>query len=508
MNALGRTFVPALILAVLAMTAHAITAPSNPQGLNVERSLQEAAEVGKKGDTAKSYEMLKERIAVPEFARLDQNRQYMWLHLVVVLGLRANDWEFTHAKSKETTGMPQANKDDWTARFFAAGFLEDRKDALYALLNIARKFPEALAGYDDRYTAKFARDILSVSDTFDRRRLLEALYSAKWTFKGGIEPSYFWSELAALYIEKNENDKAREVTTRITAPRTLIAMRVDKRFDALVSAVPDRFDVMAAVDRELAALEQGAKASPRLLSLKSEHIVALADAGRYEAAIAASDEVLKQARTPEDAAKLYDDAAAQFTWILDYRAHALQGVGKNDEAEKYLKDAASRLEDGAPNVSNAINLALFYARQGRGREAVAALGDLAKTGEGVSPYGQMQIQLALLQAALANKDTKSVRVHLETMRKNEAASPGTLEEALLYANEMEEAARLLIARLKDPVLRSDALSDVQDYQKSLPDPSHRLLQQRWRTLRSRADVQKAIAEVGRVETYPLPPTLT
>ena len=85
------------------MTAHAINAPVNPQGLNVERALQEAAEVGKKGDTAKSYAMLNERIAVPDFARLDQNRQYMWLHLVVVLGLRANYWEFTHAKSKETT---------------------------------------------------------------------------------------------------------------------------------------------------------------------------------------------------------------------------------------------------------------------------------------------------------------------------------------------------------------------------------------------------------------------
>jgi hypothetical protein len=507
-KALGRTFVPALILAVLAATAHAITAPVNPQGLNVERSLQEAAEVGKKGDTEKSYAMLKERIAVPEFARLEQNRQYMWLHLVVVLGLRANDWEYTHAKSRETTAMPQANKDDWTARFFAASFLEDRKDALYALLNIARKFPEALATYDDRYTAKFARDILAVSDAFDRRRLLEALYAAKWTFKGGIEPSYFWSELAALYIEKNENDKAKEVAARITSPRTLIAMRVDKRFDALVSAVPDRFDVMAAVDRELAALEQASKASPRLLSLISQRLIALADAGRYEAAVAVSDEILKNARTPEEAAKQYDDAAAQFNWVLDYRAQALQGLGKHDEAEKYLKDAASRLEDGAPNVSNVINLALFYARLGRSREAVATLGDLAKNGEGVSPYGQMQIQLALLQAALASKDAKAARVHLETMRKNEAASPGSLQEALLYANEMEEAARLLIARLKDPVLRSDALSDLQDYQKSLQDPSHRLLQQRWRALRSRPDVQKAIAEVGRVETYPLPPALT
>lgn len=507
MNALGRTFVPALILAVLAMTAHAITAPVNPQGLNVERSLQEAAEVGKKGDTAKSYAMLKERIAVPEFARLDQNRQYMWLHLVVVLGLRANDWEFTHAKSKETTGMPQANKDDWTARFFAAGFLEDRKDALYALLNIARKFPEALGGYDDRYTAKFARDILAVSDAFDRRRLLEALYAAKWTFKGGVEPSYFWSELAALYVEKNETDKAKEVATRITAPRTLLAMRVDKRFDGLVSAVPERFDVMAAVDRELAMLEQASKAAPRSLAMQSERLIALADSGRYEAAVAASDQLLRDARTPEDAAKLYDDAA-QFNWILDYRAHALHGLGKYDEAEKSLKDAASRLEDGAPNISNAINLALFYAGLGRSREAVAALGDLAKSGEGVSPYGQMQIQLVLLQAALASKDTKAARVHLETMRKNEAASPGTLEEGLLSANEMEEAARLLIARLKDPALRSDALSDLQDYQKSLPDPYHRLLQQRWRALRSRADVQKAIAEVGRVEVYPLPPAFT
>src|SRR5262249_41808969 len=110
MKSLSRAFVLGLVLSALPFVAHAISAPANPQGLPVEQSLQQAADVGRKGDVEKSYAMLKERVAVPEFSRLDQQRQYVWLHLLVVLGLRFNDWEYTHTRSKETTAMPQADK--------------------------------------------------------------------------------------------------------------------------------------------------------------------------------------------------------------------------------------------------------------------------------------------------------------------------------------------------------------------------------------------------------------
>ena len=60
----------------------------------------------------------------------------------------------------------------------------------------------------------------------------------------------------------------------------------------------------------------------------------------------------------------------------------------------------------------------------------------------------------------------------------------------------------MIARLDDPVRRSDVLYAVQDY---LPQPhaSKRQLavQAAWIAVRSRADVATAIARVGRIESY-------
>jgi tetratricopeptide (TPR) repeat protein len=473
-----------------------------------DRSLREVAEQGRKpGEGRKAFATLKERIALPEFGQLSPARQYAWLHAMAVLALQFNDFEYGYARALETTGMPQADKDDWMVRFFCGTFTDHAKDALYALINIARQWPESLATYNDVYVARFVRDVLKTAEPFDQKRLLEALYAAKWTFKGGLEPSPFWAELVRMQVEKKEAERAKEVSERITAPRTLVGMRVDKRFDALVAAVPERFDVRAAIDREDALLQQLSTASPRVLALKSERVMALVDAGRFEDAVKVADEVLATSATAEAAAANYDDAGEQFVWILDYRAQALQGLARWGEAEKYLKDAASRLEEGQPNVSNAINLAYFYASLGRSREAAAALGKLATSGPGTSPYGQVQIQRVLLRAAITNKDVKGTRAALDLMRKNQAASPGTFQEALLDANQMDEAARVLISRLQDPTLRSEALLDVQDYQKVVPTPANLVLQKRWTALRARDDVQKAVTEAGRIEQLPLTPAM-
>jgi hypothetical protein len=132
---------------------------------------------------------------------------------------------------------------------------------------------------------------------------------------------------------------------------------------------------------------------------------------------------------------------------------------------------------------------------------------MATSRDEVSPYGEMQVQRVLLRVALTNKDSNATRAALDHMRKHRSASPATFEDALLDANRLDEAASLLISRLKDPLLRRDALLDVQDYQKFVPLPANRVLQERWRTLRARADVQAAVAEVGHIESVPLAPAM-
>jgi hypothetical protein len=115
---------------------------------------------------------------------------------------------------------------------------------------------------------------------------------------------------------------------RVTSPRVILTMRVDERFQPLLDAQPDRFDVLAAVDKGIAALEQLSKACPRLVTLKAMQAQALNVARRYDLAIKVTDEVLGNSGMDEVPTALYDDAPSAFPWILNARASALQGLAQ------------------------------------------------------------------------------------------------------------------------------------------------------------------------------------
>jgi len=473
-----------------------------------QQSLQEIAELVQKEENArKAHVLLQERMARPEFRRIPTYQQYVWLHLAGLLAMQLNDADVAHSVAVQSTLMPSATEEDWLVRFYSAAVKDYRQDAVDSLTQIAQRWPEALAKYDDRYLASFIAKVVRSPAPQTAQPLLEALFDAKWKMEGGLEPSYFWGQLARMLLEQKKPERAKEVVARITAPRELLAMRVDKRFDALVQADPKRFDVVAAVDRELQTLQQLSDASPRVLLLKAERVMAFVEAGRYSRAIAAADEVLAANATAEVAAGHFDDGNEQFNWILDYRAQALQGLGKWTEAEQYMKTAAARPEQGRPNVSNTINLAFLYASLGRSQDAVTTLGDLAKPVDNASEYGKMQVQLVLLRAAVAKKDAAAAGTALEALRGMQSTSPETFQQALLDANQLDEAATLLISRLKDPLLRSAALVEVQEYKMPAPSPANQLTYARWGTLRARKDVREAVAAVGRIEKFPLPPGL-
>ncbi|HEY1284027.1 MAG TPA: tetratricopeptide repeat protein, partial [Steroidobacteraceae bacterium] len=338
----------------------------------------------------------------------------------------------------------------------------------------------------------------------DRFPLLEALYSAGWKLEYGFEPSEAWADLARMLLERQQTDRAVAVAERVTAPRTLLALRVDKRFDALVSAHPERFDVDAAVRREIGVIEKLSAESPRSLQLRYELIFSVVEAGQYRRALKMADDVLAGERGAPFESR-YDDSAEFANWILDARAHALLGLGKWTEAQRYFEQAAAHPEEGRPNVSNAINLAMLHAQFGRSRQALDALGPMVLDDKGVSPYGGMQIQHVLLLASLASHDKVGTQSALDFMRDNQLDSLATFQTALVSANALDEAAGLMVRRLKDPALRADALAEVQDYRMPPMTPAERTLEQHWRELMARSDVKETIEKVGRVERFSIPP---
>ena len=92
---------------------------------------------------------------------------------------------------------------------------------------------------------------------------------------------------------------------------------------------------------------------------------------------------------------------------------------------------------------------------------------------------------------------------LAYLRQHRDDAEDTWQLAMLDAGDFDGAAALLIARLRDPEKRYEALGEVQEY---LPLPRLPIQAEalaRWEKLVTREDVAAAINEVGRRENAPM-----
>lgn len=433
----------AIILAITAGST-ALAAPGSTHKQYSERMLEDFDQsllnvFGQASNLKGADARFRRKLKADEFKALPPERQYHWLDISASLALGLGDLDYAHATSLQMIALEEATTEPWRLRFSCT--------------------------------------------------------------RRSVEPNRLWSALTRVHLEQGQIERAKQAAVRVTAPREILAMRVDRRFEPLLAAHSDHFDVLTAVDKEITALDQLSRACPRLITLKSMQAQALNVARRYDLAIKVTDEVLAGSGMDRIPAGLYDDAPSAFPSILNVRASALQGLAQFDEAEKYLR-AAVNLRRNQPKVGLTINLAFMYASLRRPHEAKAELRDLIGRDE-LARYAQMQVQRVLVLAAVADDDEQAMRAALHELRNKQNDSPSTLQKALLDAIQMDEAAALLIRRLRDPSLRSDALLDVQDYRDVLPTPAAQARQQRWAELRAREDVQAAIAEVRHVVAVPL-----
>ena len=72
---------------------------------------------------------------------------------------------------------------------------------------------------------------------------------------------------------------------------------------------------------------------------------------------------------------------------------------------------------------------------------------------------------------------------------------------MIYTNQLDRAAKLLLERLRDRKQRTQALVDVQTYAAPLRTPRQVTYESRWDAVIARPDVRAAIQRVGRIEKY-------
>src|SRR5262249_42462261 len=108
-------------------------------------------------------------------------------------------------------------------------------------------------------------------------------------------------------------------------------------------------------------------------------------------------------------------------------------------------------------------------------------------------------------AAVEKGDQQIAGESLDYLRAHRKDAVSAWQQALVHADRLDEAAQVLIERLRDPMERSDALSDVQIYANPPLTEMEQIWLERWRNVVSRADVREVIDRVGRIETFGIPP---
>lgn len=494
------------LLAVFGLAACA-SSPSKPTNAAAEPiSTAKAADLAaerqrlrdiidsKSKESGQKLAELQEVIAAPAFKSLAVEDRFQALTLAAGF-MGAAEVTPAHSYLDRAIALPGIEFEDQLTTLRMAVNSSYAAAADKSLTLLARQWPDRLASVDSRLILR----ALSLADHVARSDMflaLQALYAAHWKVEWDIEPSAYWRNLVELFLEEGSLRQAIDVSTHITEPYVLIAMRADRRFDAVVAAHPEQFDVEAAAEREFKHLESLSDEHPKSLELETRVMDALRSQQHYEAMLAVSDSAMEEIEATNFPERLYDDYVEKHGAFFRSRSIALQRVGQWDEAVDQQVEAA---RDGS--IDQIIGLADLYCSLNRPKDALAVINPLGPTR--TSPYGTMQVEAIRLQAAVELGDHDQVSRSLEFLRAHRADSPDAYLFALVVAKQTNLAANDLVTQLEDKDLRQTVLLEAQIYLPT-PGPAEDLaVEAQWRSVLARKEVQAAIDKVGRIQSYQL-----
>jgi tetratricopeptide (TPR) repeat protein len=438
--------------------------------------------------------MLVDITAGADFKTLDSaDRSLAWQ----MLGYCQNGQE-AWTSFKQATDEADVTPYAWRMRFFYAVEYKDADDALISLEGAAANASAGVDVRDDSLRKLVARLVASGDET--RLTKVFALLDAHgWTPKDPAgHADSLWTDYALLLVGKGDLVNARRVGARIVHPRDVLRVRLDKRFAPLLEGDGAKaFDVVKAAEADLAAKRKQFAAMPddpdRLVSLA----FGLKQVGRPAEGLALVDAWLAAHPVAED--------ARPPRWVLGARVDLLWALGRYDEAVAAERLAAAPGPDHANGI-HIISLAGALNGLGQNREALSLMKALViDRANGLDGYQTMlaRAQEVCAAAAIGPEAKDDLDDALAYTAAHAADSDPARAEALLCAGDLDGAAALYIARLKDPARRLDALLAFSPMQRAPEPPADTALRARQARVAARPDVKAAIAAVGQTEPIPL-----
>lgn len=495
--------IAALLIATFSTQASVTTsptpAPSSSEQVDFTRkAIRRAYDHVQNNNIPDTIAALDNAIQSEGFKHLPEKTRYAVLVFAAEAYGENGDHAAKHALWVRASEFTQANSNTWHRRLAAAFQVMDYQDSAHCVTTIARRWPKTLNKIRDQAIYRIDTELgKDTAQAESRRALLESLFNANWSDIDGVA-NEFWRDLAQILLAKDDVQQADSVAARIRSARIAITIRIDKSFDRITQGNPDRYDINRLAADELAAARVAVESAPGQLRLWVRLQRLLLDTLQHDQALAIADDIVAKAK--DGAGKsIYEDFDEYYIWVLNQRADTLSRLGRWDEAVEQLSRAARRPEDGGMNVSQILNLGLYYVHL---EQPMKALDTVSELGE-MSPYGRMQLEMVRFMAALQQKDEAAVATRLAYMREHRTDAIGTWEDALLFSGDLDAAGDLLVERLRSDQWRSSALASMQGYADVPRTPVDAERLRRWREVLAQPNVIQALSEVGRIENFDL-----
>lgn len=449
------------------------------------------------GDHAQARQVFERAWRSPAFAEARPEIRYAVLLIVSDLASEARDWPAAKAAMAPASEMPIAESIAWVARLEIASYGRDPDDAVYALTQLAKRFPAALTDLTDEAVFQTLYKAWRLPDGEARRfALADALFKADWTPQ---DPFTDLGDTRMAYvrglIHNGRLDEAKAQARRITLADALLIMRADKRFDAL--GPRDKASIKAGSLARLAEVEALLPQHADRMGGQVAKAEALLELHRAQEALTLIDTAIARATATPDA---FVDDDEKLAWAHNVRNTALEALGRREEAQSALEIGARVPEHGQQNVSQTLNLAITQVSNAQPKNALTTVATVRL--DRMSPYGRAVALQAKACAHAALNDRDAALAALKDLRAIGDEAKGNTLDALLCLGDLDSAAALVIERLVAEDLRSPTLAMLQD----LPPPDFPTAygtdrRAKLATLRQRPDVVAAVERVGRIEHY-------
>jgi tetratricopeptide (TPR) repeat protein len=500
---MGKFYAIAAAAMLWASTAFAAQDPAPDSGVERERAALAAVmdQIQQHDADAKTEAAFVAILSDPAFARLSDNERHLAYLMYSAVLLDDGKYLIASRMLGQANIIQAPGEVDWDLRLRISYALHDYADAARAAAKVARSWPDELRSYNDDAVFRLAREIQKPGgDPQAAEEFLAAMFDDKWKPESAFRTAdTLWFGLARLRLGHGDAAGAREAAAAIGDPETLIRMRSDKRFDALVAADPGHYDVMKAYDRLLAGERAASARMPDKLEGVNRVTGILFTLNRMQESLDLLDAALARAKAKSDA---FGDADDQLNWSFNQRARVLFYLGRSDEGFRAMESGAAMKEGGQVNVSQAINLAGEYDAYDRPKDALRAIEKLGP--KDMSPYGTLSLEDTRACAYFELSDKTNLAETLDTMKAHAEDGIQPFLNTMLFIGDLDAASAYVIAHLEDASQRSDMLYFLQTY---LPMPNatvrENTVHANWTALRTRPDVAAAIAKAGRVETYAL-----